>query len=78
MHYESHQTEDHHREEHSLKISLIDLTKSCQQNLDHLRGIFWHYYISCNGENSELLTQCSGCMCIEDLLKLWLNLRSFR
>ena len=39
MHVESHQTEDHHREEHSLKINLIDLMKSSQQYLDHLRGI---------------------------------------
>ena len=35
MHFESHQTEDHHREKHSLKLSLIDLIKSCHQNLDH-------------------------------------------
>ena len=40
MHFESHQTEAHHREEHLLKIRLIDLIKSCQQNLDNLRGIF--------------------------------------
>ena len=39
MYFESHQTEDHHREEHSGKISLIDLMKSIQQYLDHLRGI---------------------------------------
>ena len=28
MHFDSHQTEDHHREEHQLKISLTDLMKS--------------------------------------------------
>ena len=33
------QTENHHRKEHWLKIGLIDLIKSCQQNLDSLRGI---------------------------------------
>ena len=35
MHFESYQTEDHHREEHWLKIGMVDLIKSCQQNLDH-------------------------------------------
>ena len=39
MHFESHQTEDHYREEHYLKLSLINLIKSCQQNLDHSRAI---------------------------------------
>ena len=68
MHFEGHQIEDHYIKEHSLKIiSLIDLIKSCQHNLDHLRETFSHSYSSGNGENSELLTQCTGCMCIEDL-----------
>ena len=40
MYFENHQTEDHHGEEHELKISLIDLVKFCQQNLVYLRGIF--------------------------------------
>ena len=40
MDFESHQTDDHHKEEHYLKISLIDLIKFCQQNLDNLREIF--------------------------------------
>ena len=41
MHFEGHQIEDHYIKEHSLKIiSLIDLIKSCQHNLDHLREIF--------------------------------------
>ena len=40
MHFESHQTEDHHREEYELKIGVIDLINFYQQNLDHLRGIF--------------------------------------
>ena len=71
MHFESHQTEDCHREEHWIKIGLTGLIKSCQQNLDHLRGIFQHYYSSYNGGKSELLTQCLDCMCIEDLYSNW-------
>ena len=71
MHFESHQTESHHREERWLKIGLTDLIKSRQQNLDHLRGIFKHYYNSCNGEKSEMLTQCPGSLCIEDLYSCW-------
>ena len=40
MYLESSQTEDHYREEQQLKITLLNLAKFCQQNLDHLRGIF--------------------------------------
>ena len=55
MHFESHQTEDYYREEHYLKLSLINLIKSCQQNLDHSRAIIVVAM-------EKKWTQCPGCM----------------
>ena len=62
MHFVSHQTENHYREAHQLKVTLIALIKFCLPKQDHLTGMSWHYYKSCNGG-------LPNCMCIKDLYK---------
>ena len=68
MDFENHQMEDHHRKEHSDRFHKVLKTEFRSFKRDILA-----HYSSCSGENSELLTQCPGCMCIEDLYSHWSN-----